>query len=101
MAHSLIPHNHQDEDFSVLPAHSHTGASLTEEYHSLGDDHDACRISSLLFHQFTQENLFIENSTTDYSSPESRKELIIDNKKHSLYRNSYFASVSLRAPPAA
>jgi len=101
MAHNMIPHNHQESDLCILNGHSHTGVIPNDEYHDRGEDHEACRISSILYHQITQDNLFIESSSIDYSSPESRKELIIDNKKHSLYRNSYFASVSLRAPPAA
>ncbi len=101
MAHNMIPHNHHESDLCLLNGHSHSGVLLDDEYHSHGEDHEACRISSLLFHQFTNENLFIESSSNDYSFPEPRKELITDNNKHSHYLDSYYASAPLRAPPAA
>ncbi|MFZ2340822.1 MAG: hypothetical protein WAW07_14010 [Bacteroidales bacterium] len=101
MAHNMIPHNHRESDLYLLNGRSHTGVNLNDEYHGHWEDHEACRVSSLLFHQLTHDNLFIESSSNDYSYPESREELIIDNNKHSLYRNCYYASALLRAPPAA
>lgn len=101
MAHNLIPHNHQENDLCLLNGHSHTGVLLNDEYHSHGEDHEACQVSSILYHQINQDNLFIESTSDDYSFPEPRKELITDNNKHSNYRDSYYTSASLRAPPAA
>jgi hypothetical protein len=97
----MIPHNHHESDLCLLNGHSHAGVLLNNEYHSHGEDHEACQISSLLFHQLTHDNLFTESPSNDYSFPDPRKELIIDNNKHSNYRDSYYASASLRAPPAA
>jgi hypothetical protein len=101
MAHNMIPHNHKETDLCLLNGHSHTGALLNDEYHSQEEDHEACQISSILYHQITQDNLFIESFSNDYSYPDSREDLIIYNNKHSHYRNCYYASASLRAPPAA
>jgi hypothetical protein len=97
----MIPHNHHESDLCLLNGNSHAGVLLNNEYHSHGEDHEACQISSLLFHQLTHDNLFTESPSNDYSFPDPRKELIIDNNKHSNYRDSYYASASLRAPPAA
>ncbi|MBN2664873.1 MAG: hypothetical protein JXR67_00065 [Bacteroidales bacterium] len=101
MAHNMIPHNHQESNLCLLNGHSHTGVLLNDEYHSQGDDHEACRISSILYHQITQDNLFIESSSDNYSFPESREELITANNNHSLCSKICCGSVSLRAPPAA
>ncbi len=101
MAHTMIPHNHQETDLCLLNGHSHTGLLLSDEYHSHGDDYDVCRISSLLFHQLSQDNLIIDFNRNDLLFPALQKELISENYKHSLYCNTHHASVSLRAPPAA
>jgi len=100
MAHNMIPHNHQESDLSILNGHSHAGVILNEEYHSHGEDHDACRISGFLFHQLNQDNLFIEKNSNVFSGNVLLKELITDNNNRFFYHNVYYGSVSLRAPPA-
>ncbi|HQB36662.1 MAG TPA: hypothetical protein PLI41_03860, partial [Bacteroidales bacterium] len=84
-----------------LSKHSHAAPILNDEYHSQTGDHEICQISSILYHQITQDNLFIESSLNDYSFLELREELITDNNKHSFYRTCYYASVFFRGPPAA
>lgn len=100
-AHNIIPHNHHENDFCILKGHSHTAAVLYDEYHSHCEDHDICRISGLLFHKFSQDNLIIENKKNDLLVPDLRTELIPDYNKHIQYRDSYYTSASLRAPPAS
>ena len=101
MVHNIMPHNHQGSDLFILHGHYHSGISLNDEFHSHGDDHEVCGISGLLFHQLSQDNLFIEKNINDYSFTELRKERIPDNILHFLHRTCYYTSVSLRAPPAA
>jgi len=101
MAHNMIPHNHQESDLCIFNGHSHTGLIQDDEYHSHGEDHDACRISGLLFHQLVQDTIFPGKTSIDYSFTGLKKELVADKNNLLLYNNSYYASVSLRAPPAA
>ncbi|NMB52780.1 MAG: hypothetical protein GX999_10665 [Bacteroidales bacterium] len=101
MAHSIIPHNHQESNLCMLSKHSHAAPIMNDEYHSHTEGHEVCQISSILYHQIAQDNLFIESSSNDYSFPELWEELTADNNKHSFYRTCYYASASFRAPPAA
>jgi len=101
MAHNMIPHNHHDSDHFLMPGHSHTATGMSNEYHSHGDDHDACHISGLLFHQLAQDHLILERNTNVLSGPALLAGLISGENNRFFYHNPFYNSVSLRAPPAA
>lgn len=100
MAHTMIPHNHQDIDAVFVPGHPIAVASMSNEYHGHGDDQDACPVSGLLFHQLAQDNLFIEKHINVFSGTLLLKEPITDNNNRFFYHNIHYGSVSFRAPPA-
>jgi hypothetical protein len=99
MAHDIIPHNHQENDFCKLSGHLQPKA-IPHEFHDQFADHHVCKASRLLFHHFSQDGLFLENNNNDYSFCESRKEMIAENQNRLFNNNSHYGPASRRAPPA-
>lgn len=100
-AHNIIPHNHHEDNLIQLCRHIDDGKELAEKYQNRCDDAALCRISSLLYHQLSQDNLIIQIRKENYFCPDQQKGQTICNKKYFFYKSSYYTSASLRAPPAA
>jgi len=107
VAHSIIPHNHIENDISGCSGemhsivHHHDGCGLSRELHSQCEDINACHISNFLFHQFNQDNLIIQTSKeTNISSDFLSEQIIFGTDQHFISDN-YFGTASLRAPPVS
>jgi len=106
-AHSIIPHNHIENDISGHSGlmhssfHHHDECGLDKEFHSQCEDITACHVSNFLFHQFNQDNLIIQTSKeTNISSDFLSDQIIFGTDQHFISDN-YFGSASLRAPPVS
>ena len=105
-AHSIIPHNHIDECNTFLCSsnpHSDRANSQSSNLKLTSQDEDlkACHISGLLFHQFSQDDLFSDaicKSGIVPLNPVSSYSFRSFNISLAEYQRS---SVSFRAPPLA
>jgi hypothetical protein len=106
-AHSIIPHNHIENDISSRSGemhsyvHNHDGCGLSREFHSQCEDISACHISNFLYHQFNQDNIIIQTSKdTSISSDFLPGQIIFGTDQH-FFSDSCFGTASLRAPPVS
>ncbi len=106
-AHSIIPHNHAESDFSLCHGHKNSAVHHTNECSKSGEFHDetedttVCRILNLLFHHFNQDNLIIQIIKEDYFLSSLEKGSVVFDRKIYFYKNNFLGSVQLRAPPLA
>lgn len=107
LAHSIIPHNHAENDFSSCNGHLHSSGhhsnvySLAEEVHGQDEDEAVCRILNLLFHHFNQDNLIIHITREVYFSSLPEKGSAIFSGETDFYKKYFVGSAHLRAPPRA
>jgi len=107
LAHSIIPHNHFENDISGYAGttqsciHHHEESGPSGIIHSQCGDINSCHISSLLFPHFNQDNLIIQASRDiNICSSLMTGQSIIDIDQYFIIKD-FPGSVSLRAPPVA
>jgi len=105
LAHSVIPHNHVENDCPSFYRHTHSTAhypnqnDLPEEFYNQYEDTGICRVSSLLFHQLSQDNLLIPALKGNYFYFILQKGYVLFDKGQNLYTSNFYGSISLRSPP--
>ncbi|MDX9902498.1 MAG: hypothetical protein RB288_00285 [Bacteroidales bacterium] len=80
---------------------NHDVEEPSDEFQNKCDDTPVCRISGLLFHQLSQDNLPPPSDAPDLISPAWTKGSAVVNTDQFFYRELPPGSVSLRAPPSA
>jgi hypothetical protein len=107
LAHSIIPHNHAENNPALLHGHdfitlcSHDANAVTAEFHDQCEESPVCRISGLLFHQLSQDNLPAPSDSPDFAF------LVWEIESSLIFIDQYFyrellpGSTLLRAPPSA
>lgn len=103
--HSIIPHNHAETDSFIIHGSKHycsvhqTGTNNSTEFNSCCPDGGICRVSGFLYHQLSQDNLFLPSARDYHYSLFLQKGLFIFNREQNVYINKFFGSASLRSPP--
>ncbi|MFO7575118.1 MAG: hypothetical protein R6W81_02565 [Bacteroidales bacterium] len=107
LAHSIIPHNHAENSPVLLHTHMHASVCSHDadidsgEIQDQCEDTPVCRISGLLFHQLSQDNLPAPSDAPDLVSPALMHESPVTITDQLFYRELFPGSASLRSPPSA
>jgi hypothetical protein len=105
--HSIIPHNHVETNSIINCGHKHScsvdqnRSDASGEFHNRHSDTKICSISGFLFHQLSQDSLFLPAAGDYHSSSFLQKGFFNFNREQNLYINKFFGSASLRSPPVA
>lgn len=106
-AHSVIPHNHPDENINGCHELVHKTSPDENDvngpvkFKNQPEDIDVCHISNFLYHQFGQDNFFYGNYRDISFNPSTIAEHILSLYKQAFFSDHSVGSTSLRAPPVA
>jgi hypothetical protein len=106
-AHSIIPHNHLQDDINCCSELIHQTANglnscdFSLKYENLPEETNVCHFSNLLFNHFGQDNLIITTNREPYYYPGFTSLSVIIHSPDNYFSEPYFGATSLRAPPSA
>jgi hypothetical protein len=103
-AHSIIPHNHHQDQFDYLKGFIHFVADNCEEQSPvLTNDFDhvkSCQFTNNLFHQLNSENLLFASEDKTHKNFLNVICIVFSNEKEQVIPDFILYPNSLRAPPS-